>query len=400
MTTNSTILRSLLATVALLVAAGCSGPSKTGLEARENAYNRIDKVNTQIAYGQAKQAFEVGKLKKALSIISEAAQRYPEAAEYHLLHGRILMEMSRLDEGRMALESAIQRDDQLSEPWYFLGIIYQRWSEDELAHEHYMRAADLESERAQYLLAAAETLVAVQRYDEAEALLKSRIRRFEHHPAMRHLLGQIAALRGDRDLAVRYYEEASLLQPDDMHLLSELAHMQFTAGRIADCLTVIERIEVQGAELNRHLQRIKARCLMHARREIEARPIYKRLLADREHDVQLWDEAGMLAWAIEDWRGVGQCGHRIAALDPGRASGWAMQAASHRAAGRLQEAEAALVRATACEGVDAVCWVMLAGIREQFGDFDGAMDAWQSAADIDDSLLEHPRLVDGSTSGG
>ena len=399
MPTPITILRFLLVTLSLLVATGCSGPSKAGLQAREDAYNRIDKVNTQIAYGQAKQAFEVGKLKKALSIISEAVQRYPEAAEYHLLHGRILMEMSRLDEGRIALESAIRRDDQLSEPWYFLGIIYQRWSEDERAYEHYMRAADLESSRAQYLLAAAETLVAVQRYDEADSLLKSRIRKFEHHPAMRHLLGQIAALRGDRALAVRYYEEASLLQPDDMHLLSELAHMQFTAGRIADCLTVIERIEVQGGELNRHLQRTKARCLMHAQREVEARPIYKRLLADREHDVQLWDEAGMLAWAIEDWRGVGQCGRRIAALDPDRARGWAMQAAAHRAAGRLQEAEDALVRATACERVDAVCWVMLAGIREQIGDFDGAMDAWQSATDIDDSLLEHPRLVDGSSSG-
>jgi len=400
MTMHTTIIRSLLATAALLAVTGCSGPSKTGLEARENAYNRIDKVNTQIAYGQAKQAFEVGKLKKGLSIISEAAQRYPEAAEYHLLHGRILMEMSRLDESRIALESAIERDDQLSEPWYFLGIIYQRWSEDEKAHEHYMHAADLEPERAQYLLAATETLVAVQRYEEAEALLKSRIRKFEHHPAMRHLLGQIAALRGDRMLAVQYYEEASLLQPDDMHLLSELAHMQFTAGRIADCLTVLERIEFQGVELDRHLLRTKARCLMHARRELEARPIYKRLLADREHDVALWNEAGLLAWAIEDWRGLGQCGQRIAALEPGLSTGWAMQAASHRAAGRLHEAQDALLRATACEGVDAVCWVMLAGIREQIGDFDGATDAWQSATDIDDSLLEHPRLVDGSSSGG
>ena len=63
MTMHTTIIRSLLATAALLAVTGCSGPSKTGLEARENAYNRIDKVNTQIAYGQAKQAFEVGKLR-------------------------------------------------------------------------------------------------------------------------------------------------------------------------------------------------------------------------------------------------------------------------------------------------------------------------------------------------
>ena len=212
MTMKNTMLRALLATATMLVATGCNGPSKAGLEARENAYNRIDKVNTQIAYGQAKQAFEVGKLRKGLEIIAEAADRYPEAAEYHLLEGRILMEMSRLDEGRIALEAAIAQDDQLSEPWYFLGIIYQRWSEDAKAYEHYLQAADLEADRAQYLLAAAETLVSMRRFDEAEALIQERIRRFEHHPAMRHLLGQIAALRGDRELAVRYYEEATLLQ--------------------------------------------------------------------------------------------------------------------------------------------------------------------------------------------
>ena len=149
-----------------------------------------------------------------------------------------------------------------------------------------------------------------------------------------------------------------------------------------------------------YLQRIKARCLMHARREVEARPIYKKLLAEREHDVELWIEAGMLAWSIEDWRGLGQCGQRVSALAPAQFSGWSMLAASHRAAGRYQEAEESLLKAVACEDADAICWVMLARLRERNGDFNGAMNAWQSAADIDDSLSGHPRVVDGAGSGG
>ncbi len=386
----------------LLVAgvSGCHGPSKAGLEARENAYGRIDKVNTQIAYGQAKQAFEVGDLREGLEVITEAVARYPQAAEYHLLMGRILMEMSRLDEARMALESSIEQDEELSEPWYFLGIIYQRWSEDEQSHEHYLRAADLEPDRPQFLLAAAEMLVSMKRYEEADELLVDRIRKFEHHPAMRHLIGQIAALRGDLDRAAQYYEEASLLQPDDMHLLSELAHMNFIAGRIPECLTVIERMEYGGHSIDRHLLRIKARCLMHARRELEARPIYKQLLSDREHDVSLWEEAGLLAWTIEDWRGLEQCGHRVSSLAPTRSSGWTMLAVGHRAAGRHGEAEASLLKAVACEDAQAVSWVMLATIREKNGDLAGSMEAWQSASDLDDSLSEHLRLVDGASSGG
>ena len=400
MYSNILSVRSLLLTVAILGTAGCHGPSKAGLEARENAYNRIDKVNTQIAFGQAQQAFEVGNLREGLEIITEAVVRYPEAAEYHLLKGRILMEMGRLDEARIALEGAAEQNDQLSEPWYFLGIVYQRWSEDEQSHVHYMHAADLEPNRPQFLLASAEMLVAMKRYEEADGLLISRIRKFEHHPAMRHLLGQIAALRGDMAKAVQYYEEASLLQPEDMHLLSELAHMQFMAGNVPECLTVIERIEYSGHALDRNLHRTKARCLMHARRELEARPIYKQLLASREHDVMLWEEAGLLAWSIEDWRGLKNCGQRVSALASDHASGWTMLAVAHRSEGRYDEAEASLLKAVACEDADALCWVLLANLRERNGDLTGSMKAWQSATDLDDSLSGPSRLADGASSGG
>jgi len=399
MHSNIQYVRSLLLTLAMLSFAGCHGPTKAGLEARENAYNRIDKVNTQIAFGQAQQAFEVGKLQEGLTIITGAVDRYPEAAEYHLLKGRILMEMSRLDEARIALEGAIEQDDKLSEPWYFLGIIYQRWSEDEQSHINYMRAADLEPDRAQYLLAAVEMLVAMQRYEEADGLLISRIRKFEHHPAMRHLLGQIAALKGDLNKAVQYYEEASLLQPDDMHLLSELAHMQFMADRIPECLSVIERIEYSGHVLDRLLKRTKARCLMHSHRALEARPIYKELIASRENDVMLWEEAGLRAWSIEDWRGLNKCGQRVSALAPNRSRGWVMLAVAHRSAGRYDESEANLLKAVACQDADALCWVLLAKLRERNGDLTGSMEAWQSATDLDDSLSGPSRLGDGVSSG-
>lgn len=388
------ILSSVLLAAAAMTLGGCNGPSKAGLEARENAYGRIDKVNTQIAYGQARQAFEVGQLRKALDIIKEAAKRYPKAAEYHLLHARILIELHRLDEASHALKFATEQDEVLPEAYYFLGIVHQRWSEDREAHEHYMKAADLAPDKPQYLLAASEMLVSLQEYEQAEELILGRMRKFEHHPTFHHLLGQIAMLRGDITLAERYYEEASLLQPDDLQVLSELANVQFLAGNVPGCLSTIHNIESRSDSTEQHMEVIKARCLVQTHRYAEARPIYMKLLEANEHDVTLWEESGYLAWTLEDWRGLRNCGQRVASLSPERCAGWLLLAVSDRSEGNTLEARKHLETAVGCADADALCWVILANLREQLGDMPGSKSAWQHAIDHDSTLAEHPRLAD------
>ena len=284
----------------LLGAAGCGGPSKAGLEAREQAYGRIDQVNTQISYSQARQSFETGQLRDALDLIQDAVDRYPQSAEYHLLHGRILIELHRLDAARASLEAAIERDDQLHEAHYFLGIVHQRWSEDEEAFAQYQRASELEETKPQYLLAAAESLIALQRYDEAKSLVHHRLRRFEHHPAFRHLLGQIARLQGDLAGAARLYEEASLLQPDDLQLVVEVANAQFAAGDVPGCLDTLRVLEMRGHDFEPQQQLLRARCLVQANRCIDARPLYRALCTEHPHGNSV-DRTGLV---VMDARGL------------------------------------------------------------------------------------------------
>jgi tetratricopeptide (TPR) repeat protein len=268
--TNITTVLLLVSTSFILV--GCGGPTNVGLEARKDAYARIDKVNTQIGYSQARQAFETGQLREALELIVEAVDRYPQAAEYNLLHGRVLIELHRLDEARSALEAAIAVNEQQAEAYYFLGIIYQRWSEDEQAYDHYKKACAIDVGRPQYLLATAETLVSLRRYDEADALVHANLRSFEHHPSFRHLLGQIAQLRGDQSVAARLYEEASILQPDNAQLLEELACAQFAAEEFSGCLGTLQILAARQHEFNAQLNLLNARCLVHTNQMLDARP--------------------------------------------------------------------------------------------------------------------------------
>ena len=64
-------LNTFMMSLVLLGLSACGGPSKAGLEARKDAYSRIDLINTQIGYSQAQQAFETGQLRDSLELIEQ-----------------------------------------------------------------------------------------------------------------------------------------------------------------------------------------------------------------------------------------------------------------------------------------------------------------------------------------
>ena len=116
---------------------GCAGSTKVGVEVRNDAHQRMDVMNANLAAQQAKQQFEVGQLDAAIETIDAAIDRFNENAEYHLLRGRILLELHQLDAAKKSLTKASVIAPDSAEPHYFLGVLHQRWSEDETAIEAY-----------------------------------------------------------------------------------------------------------------------------------------------------------------------------------------------------------------------------------------------------------------------
>src|SRR5436190_1417931 len=190
------ILFSVFLLAAFAVLAGCGGPSAEGINQRRLASERVGVMNAQISFDQARQAFEVGQFEKSLREINAAITRYPNNPEYYILQGRIYLETKRLEQAIGSFEQGITRCDALAkaqekatakpdtapdrpaaaspaqvimaEGHYYSGIVYQRWSDDQRAYEEYSQAFQIESTKVDYLLAAAESLVALGRFDEAK----------------------------------------------------------------------------------------------------------------------------------------------------------------------------------------------------------------------------------------
>lgn len=394
--------------LSVLALAGCAGPTKTGLENRAAAYERMATINSKLSYDQAEQAFEAGNFDKALREVATAIERHPTAPAYHLLQGRIYLETHRLESAVGCFKEAMELAPDYAEAEYFTGIVFQRWSDDQKAYEHYSHAAELDPSSVQFLMASAETLVELGEVETAKALINTRLSRFENNAALRHLLGRIAQLQHDPAGAIQLFTEARLLNPDDPTLLEELAWAQFDAGDFGDCYESVEQLGRFGVitEERTDLVHLEARCLSFMGRMSEARNVYLQLSRDRANDADVWVELGSVAWELGDFRRVALSGVRAIALAPDRFEGYMLKGVSEESLGRATEAVAFFRQAADRAPFDVSPHLLLGQALEQAGDYDGARRAYEAAmaadptnsdADVLYRTLEQRRVTSATT---
>lgn len=405
---------------------------------REQAHDRMNLVNAQVTYNQAQQYFETGQFDKALREINAAIARYPKSCTFFVLQGRIHMEAKRLEAamtslnlaiqvGREAcgidLESTVEEQDEhilaqdqllkspLAEAHYYAGIVCQRWSDDEQAYEHYDLAFKLDDGKVHYLLAAAEALIALGEYDQAQSLIEPRLAYFEHNAALHQLLGQIALLKGDATTAARLYGEARLLNPDDNSLLEDLVWAQYAAEMYGDCLESVKTLQsrTSGTLSRSHniggkasatgeasngngstvaadrvdLKHLQARCLTMLGRLGNAREIYLEVTRLKPAEVTVWTELGTVCWELGDYRRVAECSVHIIALAPERYEGYMLRGINERQKNNLDEAVVLFTNAADRSTDSVMPWLLLGQTLEQAGDFDGAKDAYSRALQVD-----------------
>ncbi len=381
---------SLAAAVALAASIlGCGGPSAYREQVREDARDRVNLVNAQLNYDQARQAYETGQFNQAMREIDRAISRSEAQPRYYILRGRIQLEMARLEGAIKSFERAIELDGESAEAWYFSGIVYQRWSKDEQALECYSTAYEKETTNVQYLLATAESMIALNAFSEAHQLVSTKLAYFENNAAMHHLLGQVAQLQGDHAEAVRRLNEARLLRPDDLTILEELARAQYMAGRYADAYESISRLQAEvGTEARTDLLMLEARCLTALDRTIEARSNYLLLSELAPADPVVWAELGAVAWDLGDYRRVARCATQLEAIAPERFEGYFFRGVNDRNRGDLPAAAAAFSLAVDRAPQRALPHLMLGRTYEQMGRPQAALRCYAMASQAEpDNVL-------------
>ncbi len=379
-------LRTLLLTLGAVTVLGlsaCDGPTKQGVQARSAANERVNVVNAQMSFDQARRAFEVGQFERALREVTNAIERYPDEPRYHLLQGRIYHEMHRLEDAQRAFVRAVEANEEFADAHYFLGIVFQRWSNHQAAYEHYWQAAQHDTSKVQYLLAAAESLITLGEYDRAEDVIRQKLSYFEHNSALRHLLGQVALLQDRPTEAARLLSEARLLNPDDLMLLEEVAWAQYKAAQYGRAYESISHLLRRVEERRTDLLMLKARSLVYTDRLVDARNVYLELSQKNASDVDVWIELGSVASELGDDRRVAISSTRIIALAPERFEGYLLRALYERSKGNTGEVASFIEQAMERADKSILPLLMLGALHEERGEHLAAANAYGQALQLD-----------------
>ncbi|HYE02709.1 MAG TPA: tetratricopeptide repeat protein [Phycisphaerales bacterium] len=375
-----------LAGTALGLAGGCTGHGQYTAEHLSAAQAKMSQLKSGTNWQMAHQQYLAGDLDKALKNVDQSIALNPEVARSHTLRGRILLEKGELEAARAALVEAGRLDPRSPEPPYYLGIIHERYAQHEEARACYARAMELDPTSAQPLIAAADMLVESGKIDEAEALLRAHTGRFQYNAAVRQTLGNIATMRGEHAEACELFTQARLLAPDDDTVTEDLARAQIAAGRLADAEQNIAGLMERSKAPRRDLEHLRARCLAHLDRPVQAREIYLRLTTD-DHgasDVAAWIGLGNAAATISDDARLRAAATRLVSIAPDRYEGFFLRALWRHRQGDLAEALSAAETAVSLAGDKDPGPMVLRGlILQDLGRLEEAQQSFRSAAEMD-----------------
>lgn len=348
-TANRVLNRVGLAACALAGASlvfSCASSSPHSRKVREDAKERFNSNSAQLAAQQAEQAFRVSDLKAARGNIEVALQRDPDNAEYCVLKGQILTEMNNLEGAMDAFTQAIEIDPKNSAAHYYQGLVYQRWSDDVRAADAYKVAFDLVPSDLYYFCAYVETLFALRRFDEAHEVINRTGVYFSHNASARRLRGHLALLEGDAEEAAEHFYQAILVAPDDTALVENLVIALYQSRQYARCRHYLEQLAAREEFANRiDLLHMRALCLVATDNLVDARFAYVDLVKRDPSSPVLWNELGVLAYRLGDWRRVEESARTQISNWPDRYEGYLLRGLLNEHMGKLEPAAADYQRA-------------------------------------------------------
>jgi len=176
---------------------------------------------------------------RSVGRLQESAQSYIDAARL-------------AEESRQDAETALQYDPGLAEAHLLLGFLWTRMADllpqrerrDELRHtadQHYRWALELDPANVAARINLAENLLHFGRYSDANDELEIALKIAPKEPLVWNNLGYCAYSTGRLDQAVKYYEQALRLEPQNARIRTALADALRRVDRSADAVADLER---------------------------------------------------------------------------------------------------------------------------------------------------------------
>lgn len=222
--------KSTLATLTL-AAAICAGGTGCANNGKSLAKERWNAARAGVLTSLARDQYNAGNFDNCAKTLKDALALQPKDVQLRILSAKLAIERGQLEVADAQLKLARELDPKNAEADYLSGVVQQRWANAAGALAYYEAALSKNGGEISFLLAKAETLVALGRQDEALTAMKDRVVFFEHSAAIRDAIGQLMMQHGDYAGAIEMLRQASILSTDDLVIREHLALALFGGDR-------------------------------------------------------------------------------------------------------------------------------------------------------------------------
>jgi len=393
---------SAFATAALFATlTGCSGQGNYTREGVSMAKERMSFLKSATEWELARQAFLAGDLEKALRKVEVSLDINNTVVKSQVLKGRILIEMGDMGNALETLQTAVTLDPEEPDAHYYLAIVYERINEPELACDHFEIACEYDDYNPSYAVAAAEMMVDLDRIDEAKVYLSS-IPMAVNNAGIRQSLGHIALIEQDPKLAVKFFEQARLLAPDDSGIAEDLVHAQVQAGYWREAERSISLLLKKTENKDREdLHVLHAKALINTGRPVEARSIYQGMVSRDEgrSDLQAWVGLANASFMVGDFRTVRKAASRVVSLAPDSHEGYLLYAMYHNEQRDFSSALVSINSAIEKKPADAAMFAFKAMVLGDMGRSNEAMACITHATKLEPQNAQYARILTDYTRG-
>jgi Flp pilus assembly protein TadD len=363
--------------VAVAIVAGCKSNRKTPSEEGQLQWNR---ARASVLVSLANDQYVTGNHDKCKETLKQALRMDPTNPGLHVLRAKLAIEQAELELAQSELETARKLDPKNAEVDYLSGVIYQRWQRPEMSLQFYTSACEKAPNELHYLMARAETLVAVGQQDLALRILQEKVIYFEHSGVIRDAVGQLLARAGRYDEAVEQLRQAAILSSDDHSIREHLALALLQAGQHREAADTISRlVKVEAYAKRADLYAALGECQMKLAKFRDARSSFETAAQIDGSTPGVWLSFGKAALQCGDLPRAELATRKALALDPRSSEGNLMLGYVRLKQGRHDEALAGFQKAFAADPKDTTALCMMGVVLEKSGQHEAAMKCYAKA---------------------
>jgi len=227
----------ILAAATAMTLTACHRPSHP--EAKRQAEQRWNEVRARVKLQLARQQYDGGLFHDVVQSASESIALDPTQAGAYVLLAQADLESAKPASAEQAIEAARRAGLDSPDLHYMQGVLLEQRDDVKTAVAEYAQARTMNPDNVDYLVAHAECLVALDRAEEALALLDENLNRFDDNGTVAVLAGRIAALLGDFDGAAQRLGQAAVALSDHPVVTEELGLLFVRVGRCSEALALL-----------------------------------------------------------------------------------------------------------------------------------------------------------------